>query len=309
MAIGSLSIDSGDGLDDLFVAITSEGEVLIYAGSNPNDANDWVLKGRYYIGAPLGRRCFTKLGGDLVVATVNGYFPLSKVIQVDPAQQMTIALSSKIDPAVADATMTHRTKFGWQPIVYPLGTMLMVNVPTQENGAAQQHVMNTVTGAWCRFTAMNASCWGVHADLLYFGGNDGSVYQAFADTSDDGANVEGDCKPAFTNCGIPMRRKIFTIVIPMFLATGDVDYEHQLNLDFEDTAPVSIPTSEEGEGAVWDESEWDTTPWSDSGRVIRKAAGTSGIGVWASPRIAISARNIEVEINAIDLMFKPIGPL
>lgn len=309
MAIGSLSIDSGDGLDDLFVAVSSEGEAVIYAGSNPSDATDWLLKGRYFIGAPLGRRCMTKHGGDLVIATVNGYFPLSKMVSVDPSQALMVALSSKIDPAVTDVTMTKRTNFGWQPIVYPLGTMLLVNVPIQENGTAHQHAMNTVTGAWCRFTGMDASCWGLHRDLLYFGGPDGTVCQAFADTSDDGSNVEGDCKPAFSNCGIPSRYKMFTLVRPSFVATGDVVYQHQLNKDFEDTAPVSIPTSQAGEGAVWDQSEWDTTPWSDSARVVQKFAGTSGRAIWASPRIAISARNIEVEINTIDLFFRPVGPM
>ena len=44
VAASSWSLDAGDGQDDLFVLVTSEGEVLIYGGTNP--ASDYAPIGR-----------------------------------------------------------------------------------------------------------------------------------------------------------------------------------------------------------------------------------------------------------------------
>ena len=54
MATNSWSVDAGDGMDDMFIIITSEGEIAIYAGTDPASASTWDLIGIYTMGKPLG---------------------------------------------------------------------------------------------------------------------------------------------------------------------------------------------------------------------------------------------------------------
>jgi hypothetical protein len=61
---GTWTVDGGDGPDDRAVFVTSEGEVIVYQGTNPSSATTWAKIGSYYIGKPLGRRCLEKFGGD-----------------------------------------------------------------------------------------------------------------------------------------------------------------------------------------------------------------------------------------------------
>ena len=56
LAVANWTVDGGTGIDDLTVFITSEGEVLVYAGTNPNNASNWILKGSYKISKPIGYR-------------------------------------------------------------------------------------------------------------------------------------------------------------------------------------------------------------------------------------------------------------
>ena len=78
--IGTLSIDGGEGVDDLLVLMMSSGEVLVYSGSNPS--SDFSLNGTFRIAEPVNeKRGMAKLGGDLIVITREGYLPLSQVFR------------------------------------------------------------------------------------------------------------------------------------------------------------------------------------------------------------------------------------
>lgn len=64
--------------EELFVLIGASGEVLFYSGDWP-DADNWQLIARAKIPKPVGRDCVRKLGQELLVATVRGVIPMSKV--------------------------------------------------------------------------------------------------------------------------------------------------------------------------------------------------------------------------------------
>ena len=170
IAGGSWSRDGGDGMDDLQVFITSNGEVAVYQGTDPASADTFALVGVFRIGRPLGYRCMEKFGADLIVVTDQGYLPLSQVLRLDPSQAEAQAISDKIRDAVSEAALSYGGNFGWQAISYPKSNWGLFNVPTVEGEQAEQHVVNVLTGAWCRFTGMNAVCWEVFNDDLYFGG-------------------------------------------------------------------------------------------------------------------------------------------
>ena len=54
MAIGSWTVDAGGGQDDFCVFVTTRGEMIVYQGTDPSTAANWSLRGKYYIGPPLG---------------------------------------------------------------------------------------------------------------------------------------------------------------------------------------------------------------------------------------------------------------
>ena len=198
VAAASWTQDGGAGMDDLTVFITSEGEVLVYAGSNPNSAESWTLKGIYRISRPIGYRCTMQYQGDLVIITEEGYLPLSKALPLEKANSSQIAFSDKIRGLVLERAAAGRNKSGWQSIIYSRGGYAIFNVPY--NQSFEQHVINLSTGSWCRFTNIRAYCWGIFQTRAYFGTIDGVMLfdEGYAD---DKLHIEGHVEQAFTRFG------------------------------------------------------------------------------------------------------------
>ena len=76
IAGASWSLDAGDGIDDKNVFITSEGEVLIFTGSQPRRRRQLAAGGRYRTSPPMGMNAHVSVGGDLLLLTVDGIIPL-----------------------------------------------------------------------------------------------------------------------------------------------------------------------------------------------------------------------------------------
>ena len=205
VAVASWTQDGGAGMDDLTVFLTSEGEALVYAGSNPNSADGWMLKGCYRIARPIGYRCVMQYQGDIVVITEDGYLPLSKALPLESANSSQIAFSNKIRGMVLERVANGRTKFGWQSIIYSRGGYAIFNVPY--NQTFEQHVINLSTGAWCRFTGIKAYCWGLYQTRAYFGTIDGVMLfdEGYAD---DKLHIEGHIEQAFNRLGSYNLKKV-----------------------------------------------------------------------------------------------------
>src|SRR5262249_39569 len=151
---------------------------VIYQGTDPSDADLWSLVGVFDLGAPLGRRCFFKVAGDLALVNIDGVLPISRALGTDRGAAAAIAITNNINNAMNDVARQYKGNFGWQLQGYPRGAYVLLNVPISEGSIQYQFVMNTLTGAWCRFTGQNANCWEVWKDNLYYGTNDGVVRKA-----------------------------------------------------------------------------------------------------------------------------------
>lgn len=307
IAMGTWTIDGGTGIDDYAVWITSKGEVIIYQGTDPSDATKWALVGVFNIGAPVGRRCMFKVGSDLIIITQDGFSPLSSVIAGARTNQKS-QLSDKISGAVNSAVRSYGSHFGWQAILYPKSTMAVFNVPVVEGSTSHQYIMNTTTKAWCRFTGMNANCWEVYNDNLYFGGTS-KVYKADTGVSDDGGNITGDAKTAFNYFGRRGQLKRFTMVRPIFTTTGNITTALNVNVDFEDRAPTSTPTFSPAGGAEWDIAEWDVAEWDIEGRILKEWQSVEGLGYCASIRMRVATNDFMISWNSVDYLFEPGGYL
>jgi hypothetical protein len=305
LAGGTWTIDGGEGLDDYMVFVTTEGEVAVYQGTNP--ASDFVIRGVWHIGEPIGDRCMMKLAGDLLIITKQGVFPLSKALQssqVDPRA----AITDKIDGAMTNSGRLYGGNFGWDLSFLPERSMLVVNIPTVENTTQEQYAMNVTTGAWGRYTDLQANCWVQFNKKLYFGS--GSTVELFGDaTNDNGANINGDILPAFTYFGPEVRGllKKFNLVRPILSTTGSPSILAALNVDFNTDAPSAPLSFTASTAFTWDVSKWDEAVWSGGNQISKEWATFGNIGTAASLRLLITSSGISVKLQAYDYVFEVGG--
>lgn len=306
MAVGSWTRDSGNGPSDLAVFLTSRGEAAIYSGTDPSDSTAWSHIGTFRIGAPIGRRCMVNVGADLVLVTEDGFAPLSNLLSTQRLSQRA-ALSDKIANAVTDATASYRTHFGWQPIFYPRGHMVLFNIPVVENGTTYQYVSNSTTGAWCRFTGMDANCWGVLDEDLYFGG-DGTVWKADNGLADNDGEITLDAKTAFSYFRTRQLKK-FNEARPIFETDGDLTAALEVQVDFADSLPSATPTFTAATGATWDTATWDVDAWSDTARILKSWQSVGAVGYAAAVRMRATMKSANLKWHATDFLWEPGGLL
>ncbi len=284
VALVSITRDGGDGPDDLFCAIMSSGEVVVYSGSDPGDANNWAIVGRFEIAEPLGLRCTLKVGSDVIVPTKAGYVPLGQVLPIGRAST-NIALSDKIKGAVSEAITAYGNNTGWQAVLYPAGDKLIINVPTGGDSFVQ-HVMNTNTLAWCRFTGLTSYAWSLFNEELFFGGPGGTVLQADTTLADVGKAVQWQVRSAWNYFGDASRVKRFNAVLPLFESQGPLSASLQLRVDFDNTPPVNLgapPTpAQAANDPEWDSEEWDSVSWPGQLSTSQDWQTVDGIGRAAS---------------------------
>lgn len=302
VAIDTWTIDAGEGMDDHWVAVTSEGEVIVYKGTDPTDATKWFLVGVFNIGKPIGRRCFIKWAGDLLVICEDGVLPLSQALITDKLKR--VAFSDNIRKAMIDATRLYDTNFGWQLSHYAHGDMLIVNVPTTPGGTEQhQYVMNTDGGRWCRFKGVQANCWAILDGEPYFGA-DTYVGKFWGVFDDNDTNINGDMKQAFNYFNSRGVLKHFVDVRPTFAADGTPSILAALNIDYSDNEPTGTLNFTPTSYGVWDSALWDAGTWGGGLSQFAEWQGVGGTGFCAALRMKLAAKGIEIRHQATDFLYE-----
>ena len=283
IAMGTWTLDGGDGVDDYAVFVMSSGEVIVYQGTDPGDAMAWALVGVYRIGEPLSVRGVIKVGGDLLVMTTDDYVSLSTVLKTGQ-----VGDASKLSGAVRQAS-AQAGVYGWQAILYRKGNMLLFNVPTAQ-GNYDQHVINTITGAASRFKDIPARCWGIFDGDLYFGGQDGKVYQADTGNDDNGVNIAADGGQAWVDFGAPSKKRICAIR-PTLEAESSVDFSMGVGVDFNPANQLGSYRVESSSGtSLWDVAPWDVSLWYSGLVAYSKWHASKGLGYTVSPRIKVLSK-------------------
>jgi hypothetical protein len=182
--IFSWSSDNGDGVDDMTAFLSSNGEMIVYQGTDPSQALLWNMVGRFHVGSPLSVRSHGKVGSQEITLTSEGFAAADEAIitqTTDQAQEF----GGKIVRASSEAVGQYANNFGWECLYYPRTQMFLCNVPVNP-GANQfeQYVRNTDTGAWARFTGWNARTFQVFNQRLYFGDSVGNLVLADTSSSD-----------------------------------------------------------------------------------------------------------------------------
>ncbi|MBP5352534.1 MAG: hypothetical protein J6Y91_02060 [Alphaproteobacteria bacterium] len=287
IAVANWTQDGGQGIDDLTVFLTSEGEALVYSGSDISDASDWKLRGSFKISRPIGYRCIVPYQGDVVIISDDGYIPLSRALPLDKANASQIAFSDNIRGLVLDRTSKYAARNGWQGIIYSRGGYGLFNVPVANQ--FEQHVINVNTGAWCRFTGIRALCWGEYERRIYFGSDNG-VYLFDEGYSDNGAKISGVVEQAFNGLGTTQLKKI-QLLNPRTKSTSKFALVIYTNMDMEKRA-IDYEESIGYSG----QTKWNKVKWSSTLNPIGTKWETAGNTSISSQWIANSSTGYKASI-------------
>ena len=308
-AMGTWTLDAGQGVDDYTVFVTSMGEVIVYNGTDPDNAATWLLKGVWQLGQTFTRRCFFKWAGDLLLLTQDGLVPLASALQssrLDPR----INLTDKIYYAISQAATQYYALDGWQINYYASENMLILSIPT--GYGMEQYVMHTITKSWARFTGIEAYCWEVSGDAdMHFGG-DGFVGKFFDTNSDAGSNIYATAQQAYNYFESQGQLKRFTLVRPILQTDNGVPTVLcGISVDF-DTVPLVNQISFNpliNQVGLWDTSLWDNANWG-GGLVITKFwQGVSGLGFSGSVNMNVASQGIELHWASTDYVMERGGVL
>lgn len=303
VAMGTWTRDGGSGMDDMAAFITSNGQVLVYQGTNPSNPNFWALAGVYNVAPPIGQRCFVNIGTELYILTTNGFLPLSVVITQGLVSASANSISSNISNTVNLAASAAKGIFGWEGIQYSKGNYNLFNIPLTSTGIFHQYVVNAQTGAWCRFTGMNANTFGLLDENLYFGGTDGKVYLADNGTSDDGEAISMNLKAAFSFLGNRTQSKKITQVRPVMATDGTIDIGIGVDVDFEEGQTpklIAFNATSSSQGAAWDETPWDEEFWSPDEIIVQNWFGSVAVGRAFSFRLRYESDSSALRLKSTD---------
>lgn len=298
------TIDGGTGIDDKLVFVTNKGEAIVWEGTDPSSAGSWAQAGIWAIGAPVGGRPMLKYGGDALLLTLAGLYPMAAALQssrLDPR----VALTDKIQGAISAATSTYGTNFGWQILHFPKQNALWINVPISPT-QQQQYVMNTITGSWCNFTNWPANCWEIFNDEPYYGDSVGNVHHAWDASYIDHnvENINANAVQAFNYFEMRGVEKYFTRARPNIITTGHPAILIGIVVDYnlsESTTPITFSPSTFG---IWDLGLWDVALWGQSLTLESNWQGIAGIGYCAGVQFQSASKGLQIQWASTDIVFQ-----
>lgn len=299
VAIGTWTIDAGTGIDDMLVAVTNKGEVIVYQGTDPSSSSTWALKGVWRVGAPVGKRCLYKFAGDLLLISQDGLLPLASALQSSRVNPR-VALTDKIQYAVSAAITAYGSNFGWELVYYAKGNQLWLNVPATD---PQVFAMNSISKSWCHYTNWPAKCFAIFGDEPYFGAS-GVVCKAWDGHYDNGSAINALGLQAFNTYGAQGQIKQFTMMRPVFRASSSPPVSAAINVDFDTTnnttalsfAPVTV--------ATWGVSTWGAATWGSSVSIYQDWQNASGYGYYGAPQVSVSSYGVDIRWVSTDIVMQ-----
>lgn len=313
------SYDGGSGMDTALVGVSGGGDVVIYQGTDPSSVDTFGLKGCWSLGAvPSGRRIATDYGGDLLLLSLLGAVPLSKLVIGNPSVDRTIYSTAKIAPYFNGIARQFAQLHGWSIHIQPTDNALLVLVPQAEGSPTTQLAMAFVSRSWWLYRdlpMLSACTW--EGDF-YFGTADGRVCRNYGYVDnvprDPGtAGTTGDAiqwslLTPYRNKGAPTNKQVQ--MVRATFVSGETVPTHQAtakyNLDLsEPPAVVGGPT---GDNNSWDIGLWDVALWQPGDAPAAPLRGASGMG----REVAIAIRGNAVSkttLIGIDVYFTEGGLL
>lgn len=287
--------NAGYDMDDYLILVTTNGEVVVYKGSNPESADTFSLQGVWFVGkTPEGNRCYTQFGGEMFIQSTLGVIPVSKLVNGGVANQYEVS-SAKIQPVLNDAMLQYGAEFGWEMEMIYEQSFLLLKTPQKINGKHQYYVMNVQTGAWGTISGMPMNCTTQVNNQLYFGTTDGKVCLAFEGNTDgatidrvDGRPIIGQYMGGFDDYDAPVFQKIFQLARPVFFANEAPSVAVKMMLDYEQAFPSVDSAFSLDDGGRFDESKWNQCQWAGGTNTYTAWLGVDGLAYYAAFGVAFT---------------------
>lgn len=319
VAVVNWTMDAGEGIDDHLVILGSEGDVIIYKGTDPSDASKFSIVGRWVVGAlPQGRRSVSQYGGDVLVVSRYGLAPISTLVkggktatEADPRN-----FASRIQEVLRkDVQMLTGT--GWEVTPFDSEALLLINTPRSDSGVYKQYVLNTHSLRWSTFSNVPATTFVEYKGELYFGTQDGRVCKALVGELDGvtlaygsatGSYIQCSLQTAFNYFNSPGRLKRWLMVRPTFIAPSKPGIVVRMNSEFNTALPSGIPGFSFSAASEWDTAMWDESMWAGDSLTFGPWIGVEGLGYAGSLSMVVVGVG-GTRLSSIDYMVEPGGPL
>ncbi len=311
----SWTVDGGTGVDDHLVAISSGGDVMVYAGDDPSSPATWGLVGQYYVGAlPAGRRVAQPQGGDLYILSQYGIIPLTRLMQGTLVQQENAQLSRNIAPLIADTLRTTRNSFGWEMRNVPDTNVFLTATPLVTGEADKQFCLSTRTQGWTIWQDLPYQTGEVFEGDFYFGDPTDGVYILTGGLDDvaaagtGGEDIAWSLLTSYQEYGETGAYHRGQFVRLVFQAAGIPGISTAVYFDYDLSDPPTASGATALDEALWDTAVWDSAIWGSLLSTFSRTFAASGIG--RAMAVAIGGQsNSETGLVRIDLMFDTGGPL
>lgn len=254
------SADTGAGLSDYFVIVSEEGEVLVYEGSDPASVATWELRHRFLLPPPVGgRRGWQNIASDLIIVHKGGVTALGSLLRGGDTKTYA-TITDVINRSFLEAVESWGNALNWDIQYHPVGQAIYVNIPVY--GAAEQFVLNPITGAWARYVGMNATTWSPFEDFVLYGSTLGRIYRADVGDADDSAPIRSEVKFAYNYFGDRGHVKRFTAARPIVRSPAGITFSMAIDCNFNTTEFSSVAIAQNNSAkwgeAIWNEALWDS---------------------------------------------------
>lgn len=290
--------DSGSGIDDALILASTEGQILVYEGTDPANAATFQLKGRWFAGRfPVGRRNFCEHGGQVQFLCEYGMISISDLVSGKlHTSGLAGTLGAKINPRLSRQLSENLDKQYWFLLPYPTDEMLIIGTPLSDNmGLHQTLCMNSLNNAWCTFSGLDILSADVFQGQLIYGTSDGLVNQGLygfedglsADGLVKGDAVTGRLQGAFNDYGEPNMNKRMLRIKVYGVSNSDPSFFARFQPEYVFNVPIDAPAPRVGIYPLWDDAIWDEAIWAEGDGSFHRWFGVNGFGKKMSLQLAI----------------------
>ena len=300
-AMYTWSVDGGQGIDDMLVVFTSNGECLIFSGSDP--ASNFTIKGIFRFDAPMSKHAIVNYGGELYVLISTGLVPMSTLMKAE-TEQLGQVDKSVLSLFMGDSSR-HADKPGWQAILNPQSGRLFCNAPQGAPNVYHQMVRHMPRPVWSEFHGVPARCWGWMRPYMWFGDDKGNIFQGHTQyLNDDGLPIQVDVQMAWSQFRTP-GVKHFKMVKVYYTSDGEVQTAVDIKVDYDFTEPQNIPdVTFRQAGAAWDVATWDVDYWAQGPIPNSQWNGVGRLGRVGAVRLTAAIQDCEFSITGFDLIYE-----
>lgn len=309
-AMATWTTDGAVNLNDQLCLFSSNGELAIYGGIDPD--TDFELSGLFRFDAPMSKHSVINYGGELYALISTGLVPMSTLMRAESEQ---LGQSDRnVFSNFYNSSQRQRDHGGWSVLVNPSSGRVICNLPQGGNDYSQM-VRFMPNPIWASWSALKSRCWGWVDNRLFFGRDDGTIYEMSPDLlNDDGQPIRVDVQAAWSSYGTPAIKQ-FKMVMPYIQSDGHPQPFVDIKVDYDTSVPTNQPDVTFADvGATWDLAAWaiEGDPpghpvgafWAQGVSSRNNWSGVGVIGRVAGPRLVALVRDCKFSLTGWDVLFE-----